>query len=186
MAALIWIAAAVVVLALLALLAPWHLRFRGTTAPLALRLHLRLLGGHAPGIPIPLSRATAGIPIPLSRATDREGARKTRKDRLKRPRKRAMPNGLRALIFGVLSALRVKRLRLTGRIGLPDPADTGTLWGCLTPAIYGLHGPERRIDIAPEFSGACLDLTGSGDIVIRPLRLLRAGLAFAWANRGTP
>ncbi len=175
MAALIWIAAAVVVLALLALLAPWHLRFRGTTAPLALRLHLRLLGGHAPG-----------IPIPLSRATDREGARKTRKDRQKRPRKRAMPNGLRALIFGVLSALRVKRLRLTGRIGLPDPADTGTLWGCLTPAIYGLHGPERRIDIAPEFSGACLDLTGSGDIVIRPLRLLRAGLAFAWANRGTP
>jgi len=175
MAALIWIAAAVVVLALLVLLAPWHLRFRGTTAPLALRLHLRLLGGYAPG-----------IPIPLTRSADREGAGKTRKDRQKRPRKRAMPNGLRALIFGVLSALRVKRLRLTGRIGLPDPADTGTLWGCLTPAIYGLHGPERRIDIAPEFSGACLDLTGSGDIVIRPLRLLRAGLAFAWANRGTP
>jgi hypothetical protein len=177
MAALIWIAAALVMLVLLALLMPWHLRFRGTTAPLALRLHLRLLGGYAPG-----------IPIPLTRSTDREGAREQRQKRKTRKprRKRAMPRGLRDLVFGVLSAFRVQRLRLTGRIGLHDPADTGTLWGCLTPAIYGLSGGERRIDIAPEFSGACLDLTGSGELVIRPLRLLRAGLAFAWANRGAP
>ncbi|KPQ13748.1 MAG: Protein of unknown function (DUF2953) [Rhodobacteraceae bacterium HLUCCO18] len=171
MAALIWIAAALVVLVMLALLMPWHLCFRGTTQPFALRLHLRLLGGHAPG-----------IPIPLARSADRKGARRSRKDR----RKRAMPRGLPDLVLGLLSAFRVRRLRLTGRFGLPDPADTGTLWGCLTPVIYGLSGGERRIDIAPEFSGACLDLTGSGELLIHPLRLLRAGLAFAWANRGAP
>jgi hypothetical protein len=110
----------------------------------------------------------------------RKKKRKPRKDR----RYRGTPRGLRDLILGLLSALRLRNLRLSGRIGLPDPADTGTLWGALTPFIYGLSAPHRRIDVAPEFSGACLDLDGSGDLVIRPTRLLRAGLAFAWANRG--
>jgi hypothetical protein len=173
MAALLWIAAALIGVLLLVLLTPWHVRVRGRTMPLDLRLRLSLLGGLAPGIPIPIRRSK-------DRDRPRKKKRKPRKDR----RYRGTPRGLRDLILGLLSALRLRNLRLSGRIGLPDPADTGTLWGALTPFIYGLSAPHRRIDVAPEFSGACLDLDGSGDLVIRPTRLLRAGLAFAWANRG--
>jgi hypothetical protein len=174
MAALAWIAAGVIGVLLLVLLTPWHLRFRGRTAPLDLQLRLSLLGGLAPGIPIPIRRAkTAARP-----------EKKTPRSR--RKRKRGTPRGLRDLVFGLVSAFRLRRLRLSGRIGLADPADTGILWGQLTPVIYTLGNGGRRIDIAPEFSGPCLDLEGSGDLVIAPTRLLRAGLAFAWANRGRP
>jgi hypothetical protein len=174
MAALPWIAAALIGVVLLVLLTPWHVRFRGTTAPVSLRVHLRLLGGLAPG-----------IPIPIGRSKDRDKPKTEGKAR-KRRRKRGTPRGLRDFVFGLLSALRLRNLQLSGRIGLPDPADTGTLWGALTPFIYGLGGTGRRIDIAPDFTGHCLDLDGSGDLVVRPTRLLRAGLAFVWANRGLP
>lgn len=173
MAALVWIVAALVAVLLAVLLLPWHVRVRGTTAPLDLRVHLRLLGGYAPG-----------IPIPLKAASDRGTPRKD-KTRKRRRKKRRRPRGLRDLVLGLLAAFRLRRLRLTGRIGLSDPADTGIVWGLLTPFVYTLRGPGRRIDIAPDFSGPCLDLRGAGDLVIRPTRLLRAGLAFAWANRRT-
>ena len=175
MAAFLWIAVALIGVLLLVLLTPWHVRFRGRTAPLDLRVQLRLLGGLAPG-----------IPIPLRRSKDRKKPREKDKPSKRRRKRRGPPKGLRDLVLGILSAFRLQKLRLSGRIGLHDPADTGMVWGLLTPLIYTLGTGPRRIDIAPEFSGPCFDLEGSGHLVIRPTRLLRTGLAFAWANRGTP
>jgi hypothetical protein len=90
------------------------------------------------------------------------------------------------LIRGILSSVRLDRLTLAGRIGLDDPADTGQVWGLLVPLIQILRGPRRRIDLAPDFSGPCLDLEATGEIAILPLRLIRAGAIFAWTNRRAP
>jgi hypothetical protein len=170
-----WLLAALLGLVLAALLAPWHVRFIGRTAPLRGRVELRLFAGNAPAIPIPLGRSRK--PGRKKRKHDRTEARSR-----KRKRSRPLPAGMLDLVFGVLSAIRFRRLRVAGRIGLEDPADTGVLWGHVAPFVYGLSAPGRDIEVAPDFSGPCLDLEAHGDVAILPIRLLRAGVAFGWAN----
>lgn len=171
-----WLLTALLGLLLGALLAPWHVRFIGRTAPLRGRVELRLLAGNAPAIPIPLGRSR------------KPGGRKRKHGRKEAPRKgtsrrgRPLPAGILDLVFGILAAIRFRRFRVAGRIGLDDPADTGMLWGHLAPFVYGLSAPGREIEVSPDFSGPCFDLEARGDIAILPIRLLRAGAAFGWAN----
>jgi hypothetical protein len=174
MAALLWIAAALIGVVLLVLLTPWHVRFRGRTMPLDLQVASQPSGRAGPRHPDP------DPPVEGPRPTAEEEAQAAQGPPL--PRHATGPAGP---VFGLLSALRLRNLRLSGRIGLPTrpiPARSGAR-SRRSSTASGPHR-HRRIDIAPEFSGACLDLDGSGDLVIRPTRLLRAGLAFAWANRG--
>jgi hypothetical protein len=172
MSIVLWSLAALAGLVLIVLLSPWHLRLSGTTSPPAARAELRLLAGHAPSIAIPLRPRGPKAP-------DRKRKRKT-------SRRRAPPRGTLALLRGILGAFRLRRLTLAGRIGLDDPADTGRLWALIVALSHTLRGPSRRIDLAPDFSGPCLDLEATGEIAVLPLRLIRAGAAFAWANRGAP
>jgi hypothetical protein len=172
MPVLAWGLLALLALLLLVLLTPWHVRLAGRTTPLEGRVEVRFLGGYAPA-----------VRLPLGRSPDREPKLKKPRQTTGKKRKRSMPRGIADLVFGLLAAFRVRRLHLAGRFGLDDPADTGTLWGRLSPLVYGLTGPGRRIALAPDFGGPCLDLEGFAEIAIRPTRLLRAGIAFAWANR---
>lgn len=169
-----WLIFALLALLLAALLLPWHVRFVGRTAPPRARVELRLFAGYAPPIPIPMRGKRKGA------ESKRRKAEKGRKRR--RTRKHGLPAGIGDLALGILSAIRLRRIRIAGRIGLDDPADTGTLWGYATPFVHGLSGPGRVIDLAPDFSGARLDLEASGEVAIRPVRLLRAGAVFGWAN----
>lgn len=174
MAALATVTAGLFVLVLGALLLPWHVRVLGRTAPGELRVQLRLLGGYAPAIPLPLQSVAGRATRPKDRP---------RKQR-RRPRRFRGFRGLADLVPALLAAFSFDRLRLSGTFGLSDPADTGTLWGLLAPFVHTIGAPDGRIDIAPDFTGPCLDLEGAGDLVIRPVRLIGAGLAFARANRG--
>jgi hypothetical protein len=168
-----WIIVAILAILLAALLLPWHVRFVGRTAPPRARVELRLFAGYAPAIPVPLGP---------SKKKDRDAKHEEEKTRRRKKRRHRMPAGITDLAFGVLDAIRLRRFRIAGRIGLEDPADTGILWGYLAPFAYGLSGPVQIIDLAPDFNGPCVDLEASGDIAIRPVRLLRAGAAFGWAN----
>lgn len=168
-----WIFVTTLVLVFAALLAPWHVRLTGRTAPWQARAEVRLLAGLAPPVAIPLGR----------RGWDMAHPRKEkRKKHARSDRRRRVPAGLLDLALGILRAVRLGTLTLRGRIGLEDPADTGILWGRLAPFVHALSGPRRRIDVAPDFTGPRLDLEGRASIVVSPPRLLRAGLAFAWAN----
>jgi hypothetical protein len=164
-----WLLAALLGLVSLVLLCPWHLRVAGTTAPPTARVELRLVAGLAPAIRLPLGQR--------GRATDTKAQR-----RRPRARRRGPPRETAALIRGILQSMRLRRLSLSGRIGLDDPAETGQLWALIVPLAHLLGGPRRRIDLVPEFAGPCLDLEASGEIAVRPLRLIRAGAAFALAN----
>jgi hypothetical protein len=172
-----WLLVAILAILLAALLLPWHVRFVGRTAPPRARIEVRLFAGYAPAIPIAFGRSR--------RKTDDEKEPKNEKTGQRRKRRRRMPAGIADLAFGILDAIRLRRFRIAGRIGLEDPADTGILWGYLAPLAYGLSGPVRIIDLAPDFNGPCVDLEASGDIAIRPVRLLSAGAAFGWANMRT-
>ncbi|MDG4648074.1 DUF2953 domain-containing protein [Roseibacterium sp. SDUM158017] len=177
MTALAWLLGAALALVLVTLLAPWHVRAQGRTSPPHLRIEVRPLAGHAPAIP---------IPVPLGRQGRTPRPRATRRPREDVRARRLRPAGLRALAFGILRAIRLRHLEVRGRIGLDDPADTGVLWGRLAPFAFALSGPRRRIDVAPDFSEACLDVEAVAELVVRPLGLLRAGMAFGWANVRAP
>lgn len=171
MTVLFWTLVALLGAVVLALLLPWHVRIEGHTTPRAARVELRLLGGLAPAIPIPLGRGGKDV------RKDRRNRRRSR-----RRRGRGAPRGIPALIRGILSAFRVRRLEVTGRIGLADPADTGQLWAAVAPVAFALAGPRRKIDIRPDFAGPRFDIDGRGEGTIRPLGLLTAGARFAWTN----
>lgn len=174
--------AALLVLLVAAVLLPWHLRLEGRTRPPGLRAELHLLAGRAPGIPLKRRKARRDKATKRKKpAEDRPPSRKpSGADRLRRLRRL---HGFGPLLSGIVAAFRIKQVDLRGRVGLPDPADTGLVWGQLTPLIYGLDGPMRHIRIAPEFSGACFDLTARGEIAFLPWRLIGAVTRFAWLNR---
>ncbi len=64
-------------------------------------------------------------------------------------------------------------LKLSVRIGLGDPAETGMLWAMVGPASGVLATvPEASIEVKPEFVEAVFELDSSGSIRIVPLQLI--------------
>ena len=84
------------------------------------------------------------------------------------------------LIRGVLAAFRIERLQVRGRIGLPDPADTGQLFGALLPLSFSFPGPRYAIDLQPDFGGATLDGNLEAQVRIAPIRAVLPALRFGW------
>ncbi len=157
------------ILAVIAL--PWHVLVEARSGTPRLRLWVRVLGGWAPRIRIPLERR---------RATPARA--KPAKPRRRRARGRRF-SGILRLIGGLIGAVDIARLRLEGRFGLPDPAETGMLYGALCPLVQIAQSHGARIDLRPDFSGACLDLVGGGHVVLHPVRIAAALGRFGWQNR---
>ncbi|MBF9061457.1 DUF2953 domain-containing protein, partial [Rhodobacterales bacterium HKCCSP123] len=88
--------------------------------------------------------------------------------------------GTGRLVASLLGAIGLRRLSLRGRFGFDDPADTGAVYGLL----QGARATGARIDLVPEFTGACLELAAEGTVILRPARVAGALLRFGWANRG--
>ena len=83
------------------------------------------------------------------------------------------------------SGLRLRRLKIDGRVGLRDPADTGRLWGWMAPLLYGLPMSESaEISLAPAFGGPALEGTLEAEGEVRLVPLVRLGLRVLWAPYG--
>ena len=75
------------------------------------------------------------------------------------------------------AAVRLRRAAATVR--LPDPADTGRLWGLVGPGAAALPADWRtRLDLRPDFSPGEPEVTGRLTARVVPLRLVAAVLAF--------
>lgn len=77
------------------------------------------------------------------------------------------------LLADAWRALQKKDLRLSVRIGLDDPADTGQLWAFVGPSqglLAGISG--SRIDIQPDFADEIFELYSQGTVRLVPLRLV--------------
>ena len=77
------------------------------------------------------------------------------------------------LLTDAWRALQRKDLRLSVRIGLDDPADTGQLWAFVGPSQGMLAGLSRsRIDIQPDFADEVFEVNSQGTVRLVPLRLV--------------
>jgi hypothetical protein len=174
---LLWCVVALLLLLAGLLVIPIRLRAKVRTSPdLSYRIEARALGGWAPGIPI----ADSARP----RKTD---IRKPKKEPSGKKRRRRVVGGARMLsaapefLSGLLGAIHFEHLKLDAEFGLNDPADTGQVYGCLTPLQFGaLSGPGRFVSLRPNFERACFAGELDAALHFTIAAFLPPALRFAW------
>jgi len=90
---------------------------------------------------------------------------------------RDLPN----VIGQMVRTVHVENLAINGEFGLNDPADTGQLYGQLTPFIYGAG---CKIRVQPNFQSACLRGAVNARFRVIPIALLWPIAGFLWRIRG--
>lgn len=139
-------------------------------------LHLRLAArGGGSGARVILEARTFWGMTPALRLvdTDRPGKPKRRKParparrRKPRVRERALPvsrarvmriaRGLPGLIAGEAARIHLDRPDLDARVGTGEPADTGRLFGCAAPLLYGLPRKTVALRLTPDFERAVFE-----------------------------
>lgn len=162
--------AAVLGLLIAALLTTWRLRL-GVVKDGHWRFSavLRFLDGRGP--PIPISGG--------SRKLQKKGVRKPRT----RPGGTAWPAGPEVVgdAVDLLRCIHLRSAKVSAQFGCHDPADTGHLYGLLTPVIYGAGGAAAvDLDVAPVFDRECLEGMASIDVSVRPIALVPPAARLAW------
>jgi hypothetical protein len=90
---------------------------------------------------------------------------------------------LAQLARALLAQTRVRELTVRARAGLDDPADTGMLWGALTPLLAWAGDQQASFDLQPAFAGSCLEVHGCGRFTLVPARYLLVLTAFVLSPR---
>lgn len=116
---------------------------------------------------------------------DRKPSRKAKKRRHRGPaitpeRLRRAARGMPDLLAGEIARLHVDRLSLETRFGTGDPADTGRIYGWLTPLIYGIPRSSDALSIVPDFDRACLVANGEAAVHFTPVALGGPVIRLAW------
>ena len=168
------------------LLTPLHIRISGKTGtPPVVNADLRTLWGLSPRLRLPLT----GLATPTETVAKKE---KDRPDNSKR-KARSSPSGrlsthsFRAIadfLSSELSRIHIDRLHANAVFGLADPADTGQLFGMLTPLIYGLPGDRVDLALAPDFSGPRFDGDGEARLHFTPAALIVPVIRLALRLKG--
>ena len=81
-----------------------------------------------------------------------------------------------AFLRGLLRAIRPRDVRVRGRIGLGDPADTGRMWGVL--GTLGVLLSQHDVRLEPDFEQACLRFQAAGRMRLIPIQMLFMTTAF--------
>lgn len=85
------------------------------------------------------------------------------------------------MIMQVLRRISVLEASVEGTFGLPDPADTGAVYGVLTPLIFATPRSSRaRWAIEPDFHNAGFSGTAALRLRLRPVALVSPLTAFVW------
>ncbi|MFY0691214.1 MAG: DUF2953 domain-containing protein [Paracoccaceae bacterium] len=86
-----------------------------------------------------------------------------------------------ALLTGLLGRVRIERLALDAEFGLGDPAETGHLYGLMTPLLFSLPGRHTRpVSLRPNFEEATLRGHVETQLCVIPVTLARPLLRFGW------
>lgn len=186
MAIVLWVVAAIAILVVVAISLPYRLRVRANSAPEAVLL-VQGTVSVAPWFTLVDSRKAsdaeshdeAGEPDE-GEADETAGKGEPKKDRKRK--KGGIPAGIPAAVRGVLREIRIVRLWANGAFGLGDPADTGLVYGLLTPLIYGARGNAVRLNVRPDFDRLCAEGDLDAIVQVTPVRLVPVAARFAWAN----
>ena len=188
--ALAWALGIVVTLILLVLCIPYVLSARATAGaeagyafevrPISARFPLKLgvqrpFGAGAKPEPAPPEAPKPKRDKPPKRRRHRAQKRRGTAKRVGRAI-RAFPRLLRRL----LGVFTLDRLEVQGTLGLDDPADTGILFGVVTPLNHIPLGEKIDIALHPSFDGARLEGICAFSIRVVPVLLIWPFLAFGW------
>lgn len=162
------------------------------------RVHVGWLWGR---VRIPVRKGRAKPP----RARRARAERRARRPGRPSPARRAVamlrsphfPRRVVRLARALAARFRIRRLELSARLGLDDPADTGRLWGLVGPVAALVALPAAaRIAVTPEFAGPRFELEARGEARFVPVLVLAVLAAFLLspatlralvaAARGTP
>jgi len=178
---LLWVVGVVVAILAALILTPIRVHARVSTSPrLRYRVEVRVLGGMAPRFAF----------------TSREGPRKPKLKKLAPKKKKRKKAGIRLygggkasaildLIGGILAAIHFEHLKLDTEFGLPDPADTGQIYGFLTPLQFALPLPQDGlVTLRPNFAEACLKAEADAALRFTVAALFPPVARFAWRVMG--
>jgi hypothetical protein len=91
------------------------------------------------------------------------------------------------LISKIFSRVKLERVDANIRFGLPDPADTGIVYGALIPILQLISVPERwNVVLHPDFGNQVFDGRGHMGARFVPVALIAPMLSFAWATMVLP
>lgn len=99
----------------------------------------------------------------------------SRRTRVKRPRRRLTVEfalHLLKMVGRLIAQTELGQTTLTVRYGLDDPADTGLLFAALSPLQLLLLTKRAEVTWIPCFWEPCLELDGSGHVILVPARYL--------------
>lgn len=151
-------------------------------------VHVGLLGGIVPVISVVDSDRPGMSDAKKQKKAESRARRKARKKqggraggRIMKPSVQVWLRGIPALLGDLLAEIHFEQLEVQAIFGLEDPGDTGTVFGLLTPWMYGLP-PHGRISLQaqPDFGQVRLD--GRVDAAIRfiPARLVLPFMSYVW------
>lgn len=81
----------------------------------------------------------------------------------------------------MIRSIHFEELRINGEFGLGDPAETGQLYGQLTPIIYTTG---HAITLRPNFDQACLHGRADAQVRVIPIAFLWPIAGFLWRMFG--
>lgn len=76
----------------------------------------------------------------------------------------------------------IERLQLRVAFGLDNPADTGVMYGLLSPLVIGARVNGLDVDCQPLFGSTALHGRGGATLRLRPLMLMATVAAFAFSR----
>ena len=100
-------------------------------------------------------------------------------------RTRGLVDGAVRLVRRMLRSLRVRELDGRLRVGLPDPADTGMVYGVLWSAFL-LRSPSRavRFQMEPAFEGPAFEVSLQGTVRVIPAQVAANAVRFVVSPPG--
>lgn len=146
------------------------------------RLDVQVLGGATPRFRLVDSARSARKPQPRreKRPPSHSKRRRRARGRWLASRGPRMTAALPSLVAGLLRRIHLDRLTVDGTFGLADPADTGRLYGLLTPLIYACPSGSRSVSLRPDFSGPAVSGRAEASLRVVPGALAIPLLGFAW------
>jgi hypothetical protein len=174
---LLWIIAILLILFVLVL-----------ATPLRLRLSFRSDPGRRSCVDVgPLGGVIGNVRVfdstrKKAAKKDKAPTKKTRKLKGRRTARAGAVLELPDVVGRMIQTIHVEELAIDGEFGLDDPADTGRIYGQLTPLIYGTSG---RVHLQPNFQSACLRGTADAHLRVIPIALLWPLAGFLWRMFGS-
>lgn len=90
-----------------------------------------------------------------------------------------MPARLLRFAKDMLRQIRVREMMLNLDLGLDDPADTGRLYGALSPVLMlAQQVPRLDLRVRPDFTQEVMQASGRGEVRVVPLAVLGVMLGF--------